>query len=306
MAKRTCSIDGCERPTNARGWCSAHYTRYRRHGDTGPAEVGPSPGCKIAGCERRHSSLGLCAMHYHRQRRYGDPEYVLPETWAALDGQRICIVEGCGRKYDAQGYCRAHYRRWITSGDPGTAEVRRQGTNRGCSVDGCFLDHYGQGYCKVHYRRLGRNGNPGPVAVRAANGAVRDGMGRKLCYGCRRWFEVEQFTMARNTPDKLNYRCRGCYRGDRLSKRYNITVETYDAMLAAQGGACAICENKPKTPRGLAVDHDHACCPANQACGACVRGLICRNCNAGIGNLRDDMATVEAAFLYLKRWAERD
>lgn len=33
MAKGTCSIDGCERPTEARGWCELHYTRFRRYGD---------------------------------------------------------------------------------------------------------------------------------------------------------------------------------------------------------------------------------------------------------------------------------
>ena len=29
----TCSIDGCEKPRKARGWCSAHWSRWHRHGD---------------------------------------------------------------------------------------------------------------------------------------------------------------------------------------------------------------------------------------------------------------------------------
>lgn len=33
MAKGTCSIDGCERPVNARGWCGTHYARWRNNGD---------------------------------------------------------------------------------------------------------------------------------------------------------------------------------------------------------------------------------------------------------------------------------
>jgi hypothetical protein len=33
MAKRTCSIDGCEREAIARGWCVLHWGRWRRNGD---------------------------------------------------------------------------------------------------------------------------------------------------------------------------------------------------------------------------------------------------------------------------------
>lgn len=40
MAKRTCSIDGCEKPHLARGWCSMHYERWKHHGD--PMYTAPS------------------------------------------------------------------------------------------------------------------------------------------------------------------------------------------------------------------------------------------------------------------------
>ena len=30
---RLCSIEGCGRPVDARGWCKAHWKRWRRHGD---------------------------------------------------------------------------------------------------------------------------------------------------------------------------------------------------------------------------------------------------------------------------------
>lgn len=33
MGESTCTIDGCDRPTKARGWCSLHYKRWTRHGD---------------------------------------------------------------------------------------------------------------------------------------------------------------------------------------------------------------------------------------------------------------------------------
>lgn len=31
--QNTCSIENCEKPRLARGWCSAHWTRWKRHGD---------------------------------------------------------------------------------------------------------------------------------------------------------------------------------------------------------------------------------------------------------------------------------
>lgn len=34
MAKRTCSIDGCDNPHDARGWCSKHYLRWKANGTT--------------------------------------------------------------------------------------------------------------------------------------------------------------------------------------------------------------------------------------------------------------------------------
>lgn len=30
---KTCSIDGCEKPSKARGWCDAHWQRWRKYGD---------------------------------------------------------------------------------------------------------------------------------------------------------------------------------------------------------------------------------------------------------------------------------
>jgi Recombination endonuclease VII len=68
-----------------------------------------------------------------------------------------------------------------------------------------------------------------------------------------------------------------------------ITDADYEALLAAQGGGCAICGNPPKTRR-LHVDHDHKT--------GKVRGLLCHRCNRALPN----WVTVEwlyAAMTYL-------
>ena len=33
VSKNVCSVDGCARPLDARGWCRMHWKRWRKHGD---------------------------------------------------------------------------------------------------------------------------------------------------------------------------------------------------------------------------------------------------------------------------------
>ena len=42
---KQCSIDGCDNPMYLRGWCNAHYLRWRRHGDpvAGRTPTGEAP-----------------------------------------------------------------------------------------------------------------------------------------------------------------------------------------------------------------------------------------------------------------------
>ena len=82
-------------------------------------------------------------------------------------------------------------------------------------------------------------------------------------------------------------------------KRYRITIERYDELLAAQSGLCACCDVHVSTVRHgvLDVDHDHAT--------GIVRGLLCNPCNLGIGRLGDTLEGVERALAYLQRADDR-
>ena len=62
-------------------------------------------------------------------------------------------------------------------------------------------------------------------------------------------------------------------RKPRRAKQLGVTDDTYEGMLAEQGGVCAICGAPPKSRR-LHVDHDHRT-------GA-VRGLLCFHCNRAL------------------------
>lgn len=71
--------------------------------------------------------------------------------------------------------------------------------------------------------------------------------------------------------------------------RYGLTIEDYEAMLAAQLGQCALCQRIPSYE--LVVDHDHKT--------GRVRGLLCHRCNAGLGYLGDTTAVLERALRYV-------
>jgi len=65
-------------------------------------------------------------------------------------------------------------------------------------------------------------------------------------------------------------------------------------MLAQQDGKCAICGTKSTGKRkSFHVDHCHKT--------GVVRGLLCGNCNSGIGNLRDDVELLKKSIQYLER-----
>jgi hypothetical protein len=73
-----------------------------------------------------------------------------------------------------------------------------------------------------------------------------------------------------------------------------MSAAKYAEMLDAQGGACAIC-GRPPSRRKLAIDHDHA--TGN------MRGLLCFQCNVGIGYFSDNPARMVAAIRYLRKHA---
>lgn len=84
----------------------------------------------------------------------------------------------------------------------------------------------------------------------------------------------------------------------RLKAEFGITLAEYSTLLEKQGGVCAICgksmtgvKEKGKQEHALYVDHDHKT--------GKVRGILCNNCNFGIGHFLDNPQLLLKAAEYL-------
>jgi hypothetical protein len=105
--------------------------------------------------------------------------------------------------------------------------------------------------------------------------------------------KVNERRRRRNATDP-EYRRKDLARRRKVRRRdglmtYGMTVADYNARLAIQIGVCAIC--KKKSDRTLGVDHCHKC--------GKIRGLLCFNCNSGLGCFYDSGSLMSAADAYV-------
>lgn len=139
----------------------------------------------------------------------------------------------------------------------------------------------------------------------------------KNCCICGERKHFDLFYNFKNKSDNKSYRCKLCddkarkkwsnanpekayssMRGRNLKHKYGISLEKYKEMLTEQECKCAICgatENNTIGERkdwNFAVDHDHKT--------GKVRGLLCNNCNRGIGLLKDNPELIRKAAEYVE------
>ena len=91
------------------------------------------------------------------------------------------------------------------------------------------------------------------------------------------------------------------YWAEHQKKRHGLTDEKYNYLMQKQNGCCAICK-KPFIPgEPPHIDHNHECCPGAYSCGKCVRGLLCINCNWGLGSFNDNEINLLNAIEYVRK-----
>ena len=127
--------------------------------------------------------------------------------------------------------------------------------------------------------------------------------GRIRCPSCGEHKPPDDFGRNRATKSGRGTYCKPCHnrigRANRekhhgstraywLKRRYGIDAVQVEWLILSQGGLCAVCGKHP----AVHVDHDHGT--------GLVRGILCFNCNRGLGKLREDPALMRVAVDYLE------
>ena len=106
---------------------------------------------------------------------------------------------------------------------------------------------------------------------------------------CRKCRSVRRQQNMRDNP----IRSKRVVRAGNLRRNFNITIEEYDSIYINQGGCCAICGiHQSKLNRRFAVDYCHET--------GVVRGLLCGNCNNGLGRFMDNTNRLRNAIKYIE------
>ena len=140
------------------------------------------------------------------------------------------------------------------------------------------------------------------------NGTLIPPLISKQCSTCGEHKALDQFGKMKTSKDGLRGQCNPCrnkkkyewkslnkdiVRNSILKGTYGISLDDYNAMLERQSGKCAICKTTdPGRRNKFCVDHNHRTGE--------VRGLLCEECNLGIGKLKDDPEILRKAATYLE------
>lgn len=192
---------------------------------------------------------------------------------------RTCEVPGCGRTARARGLCSTHYQRHLKGRSVYDYAIKAVPEAGECSVRGCTDTGRTRGMCSFHYLRF-YNGLPldtPRVDTRRYRGrscllsqcSNRAGGARGLCKSHSNWAGKYKFSPLQAI------------------------------QILNSGYPCDICGVRI-TSETVNVDHDHSCCPGQDTCGECLRGILCRSCNRGLGSFGDDISSIRRVLQYLE------
>lgn len=275
--------------------------------------------CKAHGCGNKIFSSLLCRKHYERER---------------LETAAPCSISGCNKKAYRGDLCITHYRLHLLSQRPNCTVPGCQNPQKNLGSGFC-----GKHESRVRTHASFDAIRPSDWGAREKHPLykiwtwhkrVKDGLcaewkadfwsfveavgerpeGHTLRrkdtaqpLGAGNWHWKKPITSEtaadyqrqwrNNNPEKA--------KSNELKKMFGITLQEYEALFDKQNGLCAICKGKETTkshdgaPRRMPVDHCHKT--------GRIRGLLCTQCNRGLGMFGDERSRLLAAAEYLAKWA---
>lgn len=134
----------------------------------------------------------------------------------------------------------------------------------------------------------------------------------KKCKWCKRFLPLDNYSSNPNTKDRLIQYCKACkkaYSSDpvrkeqlrawKIKQKYGLDKEMEKSLDRDDTRTCQICGKKEcDNTRGsraekLSIDHCHD--------HGDIRGLLCHQCNSGLGKFRDNLEGIMRVVEYLKR-----
>ena len=141
--------------------------------------------------------------------------------------------------------------------------------------------------------------------------------GKKLCTSCKEIKLLIEFNRSSIRTNHYQLWCKKCgnkakstayhsyrkpfvrllARQSQLKTQYRMSLEDYDTLFKLQEGRCGICKRKP-TKGGNQFVKGILCVDHNKITGQ-TRGLLCSNCNLGIGLFEENIDFLYMAVEYL-------
>ena len=204
----------------------------------------------------------------------------------------------CGEPSVAKNLCQKHYKRWMRNGHTEQTRPADWGSKekhplygRWCWAkrDGGRIEAWDDFWAFV--QDVGDPPNENSALRRCAPSKP---WSPENCYWTEQRPNENKASAARRWREQNPAKTRDTD----LKRMYGITLEQWQEMFDNQDGRCAVCGKEESAVhhsgkrRNLAVDHCHDT--------GIVRGLLCTECNRGIGSFRDNIEFLENAIRYLR------
>jgi hypothetical protein len=180
-----------------------------------------------------------------------------------LNTSRLLTCEKCGKRFAKTSDKRKRFC---------SAECRRLARpSKGVTADGnkiCFT-------CKIPH----------------SDKIPKTGKFYSYCRDCRSKDSHQRLLLRKTDPNKKE-RIKRKSLIDHLRYQFGMSLEEFEKLFKAQNGRCKICgKTQEENNKRLSIDHCHKT--------GKIRGLLCNNCNRGLGLFKDNPALLESALSYL-------